>query len=237
VATLGAIAQQAGVPVSLHGTGGAWIVAALSARAEQLAAVIADSLDRKVCNTLNTLCLPRARAAELVPVALRGLERAGQRLGGPYKLHAADGSEPFLPADMFTREVAVRRAHGTVSEQQAEPLPLSELGREWEWERTPEVTLAIVDDVDHAVALFNRYSPQFIASLISEDPDEHERFYAAVNAAFIGDGHTRWVDGQKALNRPELGLSNWQSGRLFGRGGILSGDSVYTVRTRARSKG
>jgi glutamate-5-semialdehyde dehydrogenase len=44
---------------------------------------------------------------------------------------------------------------------------------------------------------------------------------------------TRWVDGQYALNRPELGLSNWQFGRLFGRGGVLSGDSVFTVRTRA----
>jgi glutamate-5-semialdehyde dehydrogenase len=30
-----------------------------------------------------------------------------------------------------------------------------------------------------------------------------------------------------------LGLSNWQSGRLFGRGGILSGDSAHTIRTRA----
>ncbi|MBW2385720.1 MAG: glutamate-5-semialdehyde dehydrogenase, partial [Deltaproteobacteria bacterium] len=62
---------------------------------------------------------------------------------------------------------------------------------------------------------------------------DHRRFYASVNAPFVGDGHTRWVDGQLALNRPELGLSNWQWGRLFGRGGILSGDTVYTIRTRA----
>ena len=48
-----------------------------------------------------------------------------------------------------------------------------------------------------------------------------------------GDGFTRWVDGQFALLQPELGLSNWQAGRLFGRGGVLSGDSVYTVRLRA----
>ncbi|MDE0231792.1 MAG: hypothetical protein OXN93_05865 [bacterium] len=40
------------------------------------------------------------------------------------------------------------------------------------------------------------------------------------------------MDGQFALNRPELGLSNWEGGRLFGRGGVLSGDSVYTIRTR-----
>ena len=49
----------------------------------------------------------------------------------------------------------------------------------------------------------------------------------------MGNGFTRWVDGQYALDKPELGLSNWQSGRLFGRGGILSGDSAHTIRTRA----
>jgi glutamate-5-semialdehyde dehydrogenase len=90
--------------------------------------------------------------------------------------------------------------------------------------------------VAHAVALFNRYSPLFTASLIGGDAEEHERFYAAIDAPFVGDGGTRWVDGQKALGKPELGLSNWQWGRLFGRGGILSGDSVYTVRTRARKR-
>ena len=53
----------------------------------------------------------------------------------------------------------------------------------------------------------------------------------------VGDDHTRWVDGQFALAKPELGLSNWANGRLFGRGAILTGDSVYTVRTRYVSLG
>ena len=35
------------------------------------------------------------------------------------------------------------------------------------------------------------------------------------------------------LNRPELGLSNWSGGRLFGRSAVLSGDSVFTIRTLA----
>jgi len=72
-----------------------------------------------------------------------------------------------------------------------------------------------------------------VASLISGDATEHESFYRAVDAPFVGDGFTRWVDGQFALVQPELGLSNWQAGRLFGRGGVLSGDSVFTVRLRA----
>ncbi|MEI7548669.1 MAG: glutamate-5-semialdehyde dehydrogenase, partial [Actinomycetota bacterium] len=84
-----------------------------------------------------------------------------------------------------------------------------------------------------AVQQCNAYSPHFVASLISADPAEHEWFYRAVDSPFVSDGFTRWVDGQFALLQPELGLSNWQGGRLFGRGGVLSGDSVYTVRLRA----
>src|SRR4029450_1276175 len=98
----------------------------------------------------------------------------------------------------------------------------------------PEVSLKIVADVAEAVALFNQHSPRFAAALISEDPAAHDRFYATVDAPFVGDGFTRWVDGQYALNRPELGLSNWETGRLFARGGVLAGDGVFTVRARVR---
>ncbi|HVZ31184.1 MAG TPA: hypothetical protein VG963_02090, partial [Polyangiaceae bacterium] len=58
--------------------------------------------------------------------------------------------------------------------------------------------------------------------------------FANINAPFVGDGFTRWVDGQFALRRPELGLSNWQNGRLLARGGVLTGDGIFTLRTRAR---
>ena len=116
----------------------------------------------------------------------------------------------------------------------AEPIADADLGREWEWEETPEVSLKIVDDVAQAVALFNALSPRFAAALISEDAAAQARFYETVDAPFVGDGFTRWVDGQYALNRPELGLSNWENGRLFARGGVLAGDGVFTVRARVR---
>ena len=67
----------------------------------------------------------------------------------------------------------------------------------------------------------------------ASDAALHEQFYDTVDAPFVGNGFTRWVDGQFALDQPELGLSNWQYGRLFARSGVLSGDSVYTVRLRA----
>ena len=234
VAQLGAVARQAGVPVSLHGTGGAWLTAAPDADAQRFAAVVETSLDRKVCNTLNVCCIDQSRAAELVPLFLKALERAGERRGHGCKLHFTESARPFLPQRWLDARASVRRAEGDVEEALAEPLAEDQLGREWEWEETPEVSLTVVGGVDQAVDLFNRHSPQFDASLISNDPAAHEAFYQAINAPFVGDGFTRWVDGQYALDKPELGLSNWEHGRLFARGGVLSGDGVFTVRTRAR---
>ncbi len=138
-----------------------------------------------------------------------------------------------VPADWFTREVPISRAGGGVIEPLAEPIGSDDLGREWEWEDSPEVTLCVVASADEAVQLFNAQAPKFVASLISDDAEAHERFFAAIDAPFVGNGFTRWVDGQYALDKPELGLSNWEHGRLFGRSGILSGDSAYSVRMRA----
>ena len=121
-----------------------------------------------------------------------------------------------------------------MDEPMVEALAVSELGAEWEWEGTPEVSLAVVEDLDHAADLFNRLSPRFSISLIAEDLSAQDRLHALADAPFTGDGFTRWVDGQYALDRPELGLSNWADGRLFGRGGILAGDGVFTIRARAR---
>ncbi|WP_374573552.1 aldehyde dehydrogenase family protein [Phenylobacterium sp.] len=232
VAQLGAIARQAGTAVSLHGTGGAWMIADAGADPVRFHAAVFHSLDRKVCNTLNVCCIVRERAEALVPLFLKALHQAGERRGHGAKLHVVEGSQGWIPADWMGARTLVSRAEGPCEEPLVERLAEADLGREWEWEETPEVTLAVVDDLDQAVGLFNRYSPQFTASLISGDADAQRRFYESVNAPFVGDGFTRWVDGQYALDKPELGLSNWEHGRLFARGGVLAGDGVFTVRSR-----
>jgi glutamate-5-semialdehyde dehydrogenase len=231
VAQLGAVARQSGIPVSLHGTGGAWIVAAEDADGDVFEAAVYNSLDRKVCNTLNTCAIVADRAADLVPRFLSGLARAAAARGVDPKLHVADGDEGLIPADWFA-DAAIARAGGEVVEPRTELIDRDSLGLEWEWEDSPEVTLVIVPDVSSAVAAFNEQSPRFAASLISESPDRHDEFFNTIDSPFVGNGFTRWVDGQFALDRPELGLSNWQYGRLFGRGGVLSGDSAFTVRSR-----
>lgn len=171
------------------------------------------------------------RAEELVPVFLDAFGRAAERLGVNPKLHVVTDQLALIP-ESWRSDVEIVRAEGPVTEAQTETIGWEGLGVEWEWEKSPEVTLVVVESVDQAVDLFNTQSPRFAASLISVDQAQHDRFFSRVDAPFVGNGFTRWVDGQFALNRPELGLSNWEFGRLFARGGVLSGDSVYTVRSR-----
>ena len=234
VAELGAVARQAGVPVSLHGTGGAWMVAGVGVDPARLASVLYHSLDRKVCNTTNVCCALESHAATIVPVVLAALDRAADRRGVAPKLHATSAAAAFVPPEWFERTVTIRRPSGDVAEPQAELIDTEELGEEWEWEDSPELSLVVVASVAEAVSLFNRLSPRLAASLVSDDAREQSAFWAAVDAPFVGDGFTRWVDGQFAFDRPELGLSNWEHGRLFARSAVLSGDSVFTVRTRVR---
>ena len=47
-----------------------------------------------------------------------------------------------------------------------------------------------------------RRSPKLVASLVSDDAGEHDRFWKRVDTPFVGNGFTRWVDGQYALGSP-----------------------------------
>lgn len=232
VSELGSIAQQSGVSVSLHGTGGAWMIVGEQCDAKRFSAVVEYSLDRKVCNTLNTVCIVKSRAEELLPVLFDAAHRAGRSRGHSPRIHAVEGCH--LHFAFPDHEIDVVREGQVAKEAQVSTASIDILGHEFEWEENPEFAVAVVDSVSEAVELFNRYSPQFVVSVISESAEEQAHVWSGANAPFVGDGMTRWVDGQFALLRPELGLSNWENGRLFARSGILSGDSAFTVRLRVK---
>ena len=204
VALLGALAKQHGIPASLHGTGGAWMWIESSASPERVYNAIRFSLDRKVCNTLNVLVVERAALERLGPQIERALR------------------------EVRAKVAVVRGSEGVVTSEQS--IDEAELGREWEWDTVPELSFVVAPDFDHAVGLINRYSPKFVASILSEREGAFEAFYAAVEAPYVSNGFTRWVDGQWAWHRPELGLTNWETGRLLGRSGFLSGDDLTSVR-------
>lgn len=230
VRELGSIARQSGIPVSLHGTGGAWMLVGEHADTLRLSAVVEHSLDRKVCNTLNVICVPRVNASRDVPIIFAAAQRAATKRNSAPRVHCVGGAEAFLDEGVF---IDVVRSQGLVSEPQVSIDGHDILSHEFEWEENPELSIVLVDSVDESISLFNAHSPQFVVSGISDSDEELDRMWRLCNAPFMGNGFTRWVDGQFALNRPELGLSNWEFGRLFGRGGVLSGDSAFTVRLRA----
>ena len=220
VAQLGAVARQSGIPVSLHGTGGAWSIVGQTADALDLAQVISHSLDRKVCNTLNVCCVPLDRH-DLLLAVLNGAVLAAKGREAKLVVHAIGTFTSQVLREMYSSSFLFDLIEHDDDEV---------LATEWEWDAHPEFSLRLVSDLDEAIELFNAFSPHFVLSMISSDQTEIDRAYRSTESAFFGNGFTRWVDGQYALNRPELGLSNWQGGRLFARGGILSGDGVFTTR-------
>jgi len=215
---LGEIARQSGTPVSLHGTGGAWLVAGTKLPEARLHSAVVHSLDRKVCNTLNTLVVLESNASAALTVVGKALSQVAAGPGGRVVVHAVGDAARVLGAFGGLE----------IDTQPVDP------GKEWEWDVVPELTVVVAASMADAVARFNRHSPRFVLSVLSGD--DHETTWAWENSEspFFGDGFTRWVDGQFALQRPELGLANWQHGRLFGRGGVLSGDAVHSLRLRVR---
>lgn len=215
---LGEIARQCGTPVSLHGTGGAWMVAGTNLPGSRLRSAIVHSLDRKVCNTLNTVVALESNSSEALAVIGAALSEVAARRGGTVVVHANDDVARTLK---IFGELDLRA-------EQVDP------GEEWEWDDVPEVTVIVAASMADAVAKFNQHSPRFVLSILSDDESEVTWAWENSESPFFGDGFTRWVDGQFALERPELGLANWQHGRLLGRGGVLSGDAVHSIRLRVR---
>lgn len=229
VAELGSMARQAGVPVSLHGTGGAWLMVGESADPGHLRAVVEHSLDRKVCNTLNTVVIERAAAADLFPVVVEAADAAAAKRGRRARVHCVGEAMDLVGTNSV---IEVARPGAESLEKQFTPMDPGRLDKEFEWEINPEFSIVVVASLEEGVELFNRWSPRFVVSTCSRSSDDHELVWSRCDAPFVGDGFTRWVDGQFALLRPELGLSNWEHGRLLARGGVLSGDSIHTIRLR-----
>eukprot|EP00760_Papus_ankaliazontas_P035739 PhM_4_TR7996/c0_g1_i1/m.64204/K00147/proA; glutamate-5-semialdehyde dehydrogenase len=232
VALLGNLARGVGVPVSLHGTGGAWMVHTDNAPVDgTVTAATSGSLDRKVCNTLNTICVVRsANTATVLEHIGTGLRDAAVHRKANARVHVVGSDEEFsLISNALKAQLG--DAAGAITHD-----GVAALGNEWEWENDPEVTIHLVDSTTSALELFNKHSPRFVLSIISTSEADHTKAFRLADSPFVCRGMTRWVDGQYALKRPELGLTNWESGRLFGRGGILTGDGVFSVKTRVSGK-
>ncbi|GIS55336.1 MAG: hypothetical protein Ct9H90mP30_0210 [Actinomycetota bacterium] len=86
----------------------------------------------------------------LSPRVFGALTEASEARGANAKLHITESTDSFIP-DAWRGNVAIERAEGEVIEPQTEEIQIDEIGVEWEWENSPEVTLVVVESVSEAI--------------------------------------------------------------------------------------
>ena len=74
------------------------------------------------------------------------------------KIECSCGRVADLSADKFDNVVQIERPDGPKSEKQFESISKDQLGTEWMWETSPEISLVIVDTVDEAILAKDEYN-------------------------------------------------------------------------------
>ena len=128
---LGAVARQAGVPVSLHGTGGAWLVAGVGRRRRSLrrrGLPLARPQGLQHAQRLLHRHGPRRTSSSRCFLAAAG--GRGRAAGGAHQAARGRGRPSgYVDPGWFARDgQRAARAEGPCDEPQAEPLPTADLG-------------------------------------------------------------------------------------------------------------
>ena len=136
-----------------------------------------------VCNAAETLLVHRDVAAEFVPKA------AAELAGGGVTLHADERSRPYAEQ----ADVEVR--------------PLSEGDLDTEW-LALEMSLAVVDDLDAALAHVRQHGTGHTEAIVTEDRAAARRWTSEVDAAAVMvNASTRFTDGGEFGFGAEIGIS------------------------------
>lgn len=90
------------------------------------------------------------------------------------------------------------------------------LGHEWasDPDRVATVTVALVDDLDHAVSIANEQTSGLAAGIVAEDEKAAERFLDTYRGtAAYWNASTRFTDGFELTGAPETGINvDWAPG-------------------------
>jgi len=72
-----------------------------------------------------------------------------------------------------------------------------------------EINIALVDDLDSAIAHIDRFGTKHTEAIITEDADEAKRFVSMIDAAAVMiNASTRFTDGEEMGFGAEIGISN-----------------------------
>jgi glutamate-5-semialdehyde dehydrogenase len=176
-----AVVTQSQVPVIETGAGVVHIFLDNSANADWAVEIVHNSKVQRpsVCNSLETLLVHRDAAARLLPAVLAKLTASGVT----------------IHADPRVREIFPDAVPATAEDWGTEYMGL-------------EVSVAVVDSLDEAIAHIRRYSTGHTESIITNDVVNAERFLAEVDsAAVMVNASTRFTDGGEFGFGAEVGIS------------------------------
>ncbi|OYX53088.1 MAG: glutamate-5-semialdehyde dehydrogenase [Micrococcales bacterium 32-70-13] len=175
------VVRESTVPVIETGAGVVHIMLDATAD-EQLAVDIVHNAKVQrpsVCNAVETVLVHRDAAARLLPPVLEALRASGVVVRGDERARAIDpGLPPATDDDFATEHMAL------------------------------ELSVAVVDDLDAALAHIRRFSTQHTESIITRDMANAERFLAEVDSAVVMvNASTRFSDGGEFGFGAEVGIS------------------------------
>lgn len=188
------VVQNSRVPVIETGEGNVHVYVDATADPEMATDIVLNAKTHRpsVCNAAETLLI-HSQAEEAGRECLRALHHAG------VVLHVDDRARAWLPEEKL----------GNPAEEptpaRVERLTEEDLGREY---HDLEMAVAVVDDLDAALAHIRRWSTGHTEAVVTESLSVSERFLAEVDAAaVIVNASTRFTDGGEFGLGAEVGIS------------------------------
>lgn len=175
------VVRESTVPVIETGAGVVHIVLDATADERMAVEIVHNAKVQRpsVCNAVETVLVHRDAAARLLPPVLDALRASGVLVRGDVRARAIDASiEPATDDDFATEHMAL------------------------------ELSVAVIDDLDAALAHIRRFSTQHTESIVTADMANAERFLAEVDSAVVMvNASTRFSDGGEFGFGAEVGIS------------------------------
>ena len=179
-ALIKSIRENASVPVIIDGDGNCHVYVDAAADLDQALDIVVNAKTNRpgVCNAAESLVVHRDVAEAFVPRAAAALSEAGVVLRGD------EPARLLAPMGVATED---------------------DFGREF---LALEMTVAVVADLDAAIAHVNRFGTGHTEAIVSRDLDAARRFTREVDAAVVMvNASTRFTDGEQFGFGAEIGIS------------------------------
>lgn len=177
------VMHRATVPVIETGAGNCHIFVDASARFDVADRIVVNAKTSRpsVCNAAEKVLVHRMIAAEYVPRIVRALKTAGVEVRGDADVCRLAAGQDVLAAD----------------------------AEDWATEYSDlKIAIAVVDDLDGAIAHINRHSTKHSEAIVAENAEHASRFMRRIDSAAVyWNASTRFTDGGEFGFGSEMGIS------------------------------